>query len=334
VPTPEATLTEMILAYRLSQLIYVTARLGIADLLADGPRSSEELAALTGAHPKALYRVLRALASNGIFAETEDRAFALTPLAAPLRAGVAGSLRGVALMQIHEARWQAWGELSYSVKTGRSAFEHVHGMSYWEYIAQHPDVFEAFNTGMADLTRQAIPAIVDAYDFTGCGRIVDVGAGRGDLLAALLARYPYLHGVIVELPALMEEARNVLEVAGVAARCELVAGDYLASLPRGGDVYLLKSIIHGLDESRAVRVLRNCLESLAHGGRVLVIQVIVPSGNARAGIKTGDILHLVSGVGQERTESEYRALFDAAGLRLVRVYPTTSSFSILEGVPT
>jgi SAM-dependent methyltransferase len=332
--SPGATLTDMILAYRLSQLIYVAARLGIADLLADGPRASEELAALTGVHAHALYRVLRALASNGIFTETEDRAFALTPLAAPLRSGVAGSLRGLAMMQNHEARWRAWGELSYSVKTGRSAFEHIYGMGNWEYYAKNPDVFDAFSEGMADLTRRAIPAIVDAYDFTGRRRIVDVGAGRGHLVAALLARYPHLQGVIVELPALVEDARKVLEAAGVAGRCELVAGDYGVSLPRGGDVYLLKSIIHGLDEDHALRVLRNCRESLVEGGRLLVIQVIVPPGNTPAGIKVSDILHLVSGGGQERTEAEYRTLFDAAGFRLARVHPTSSSFSILEGAPT
>jgi hypothetical protein len=284
-------------------------------------------------HPHALYRVLRALASNGIFAETEDRAFALTPLAAPLQTGVAGSVRGVAMMQNQESRWRAWGELLYSVKTGKSAFEHIYGMSNWEYFANNPDVFESFNEGMAELTRPTIPAIVTAYDFAGRARIVDVGAGRGHLMAALLAQHPHLRGVIVELPALIESARQVLETAGVAARCELVAGDYLASVPRGGDVYVLKSIIHGMDEPSALRLLQNCRQSMVEGGRLLVIQVIVPPGNAPARIKISDLLHLVSGGGQERTEAEYRALFDAAGFELVRVYPTAASFSILEGIP-
>jgi SAM-dependent methyltransferase len=323
----------MIMAYRMSQLLYVAARLGIADLLKDGPKSPEELAALVGANPHALYRVLRALASNGIFAETGDRHFALTPLAEPLQSGVPGSVRGVAMMQNQEPRWRAWGELLYSVRTGKSAFERIFGMSNWEYYARYPDVFEQFNEGMAELTRQTTPAIVTAYDFGGRGLIVDVGAGRGHLMAVILEQYPQLRGVIVELPSLIEGARKVLEAAGVAARCELVAGDYFASVPRGGDVYILKSIIHGMDEANALRLLQNCRRSMADGGRLLVIQVIVSPGNAPARIKMSDILHLVEGGGQERTEAEYRALFYAAGFKLVKIYPTAASFSILEGVP-
>jgi cyclopropane fatty-acyl-phospholipid synthase-like methyltransferase len=236
-------------------------------------------------------------------------------------------------MQTEESRWRAWGELRYSVTTGKSAFEHIYGMSNWDYFVKHPDVFEQFNEGMAELTRHTIPAIVTAYDFAGRARIVDVGAGRGELMAAILARYPESRGVIVELPSLIEDARKVLETAGVAVRCELVAGDYWASVPRGGDVYVLKSIIHGMDDEKAVRLLQNCRESMADDGRLLVIQVVVPPGNAPARIKMSDLLHLVSGGGQERTEAEYRALFDAAGFELIRIYPTAASFSILEGVP-
>jgi hypothetical protein len=323
----------MIMAYRISQLLYVAARLGIADFLKDGPKSSEELAALVGAHPHALYRVLRALASNGIFAETEERHFALTSLAEPLQTGVPGSVRGLAMMQNQKPRCRTWGGLLYSVQTGQSAFEHIYGMSNWEYYARDPDVFEQFNEGMAELTRQAAPAIVAAYDFAGRGRIVDVGAGRGHLMAAILKQDPQLRGIIVELPALIEGARQVLEAPGVAARCEIVAGDYFTSVPRGGNVYLLKSIIHGMTEENALRVLQNCRRSMADGGRLLVIQVIVPPGNAPARIKMNDILHLVEGGGQERTEAEYRALLDAAGFNLVTIYPTAASFSILEGMP-
>ena len=331
--SPRETLTEMIMAYRMSQLLYVAAYLGIADLLKDGPKRSEELAVLVGAHPHALYRVLRALASHGIFTETEGRSFALTPLAVPLQAGVPGSVRSLALMQNQEARWRAWGELLYSVQTGKSAFEHIYGLSDWEYYAQHPDIFAQFSEGMADLTRPTIPAIVTAYDFAGRSRIVDVGAGRGHLMAALLAQYPHLRGVIVELPALIEEARQVLETAGVAGRCELVTGDYFVSIPRGGDVYIFKSILHGMDDAHALRVLHNCRRSMVEGSRLLVIQGIVPEENEPAPIKISDILHLVSGGGQERTEAEYRGLFDASGFKLAHIYPTATSFSILEGVP-
>jgi O-methyltransferase domain/Dimerisation domain len=326
------TLTEMIMAYRLSQLIHIAARLGIADLLKGGARSCDELASRTGVHPPALCRVLRALASNGIFAETEEGVFELTPLAAPLQTGVPGSLRGLAVMQAEELRWRAWGELLYSVKTGKSAVEHIYGMTNWEWYAQNPDAFERFSEGMAELTRRAIPALVTAYGFSAHQRIVDVGGGRGELIAAILTQSPHLRGILVELPALIDDARTVLEAAGVAARCELVAGDYFESVPSGGDVYILKSIVHGMDDAKAARVLRNCREAMTSGGRLLVIQAIVPSGNAPARIKVSDILHLVSGGGQERTEAQYRTLFDASGFSLVKIHPASSSFSILEGV--
>jgi hypothetical protein len=331
--SPRETLTEMILGYRVSQLIYVAARLGIADLLKDGPKRSEDLAARCGVHPRALYRVLRALASHGIFAEAEDRTFALTPRAEPLQSGVPGSVRGVAMMHNQESRWRSWGDLLYSVTTGKSAFEHIYGMTNWEYFAAHPAVFEQFNEGMAELTREATPAIVAAYDFPARGLVVDVGAGRGHLMAAILTRHPHLRGRVVELPSLVEDARRVLETSGVAPRCEVLAGDYLESVPVGGDVYILKSIIHGMDETRAVRLLENCRRAIAARGRLLIIQVVVPPGNEPAGIKVGDILHLVSGGGEERTEAEYRGLLDAARFTLVRVYPTRASFSILEAVP-
>ena len=200
------SLTEMIMAYRLSQLIHVAARLGIADLLKGGARSCDELASRTGVHPHALYRVLRALASNGIFAEAEEGAFELTPLAAPLQTGVSGSLRGLAVMQAEESRWRAWGELLYSVQTGKSAVERIYGMTNWEWYAQNPDAFERFSEGMAELTRRAIPALVTAYGFSAHQRIVDVGGGRGELIAAILRQSLHLRGILVELPALIDDA--------------------------------------------------------------------------------------------------------------------------------
>jgi hypothetical protein len=330
--SPAETLTDMIVAYRMSQLIYVAARLGIADLLQDGPKRSEALAAQVGVHPQALYRVLRALANQGIFAESADRHFSLTPLAEPLRTAASDSVHGFALMQNLEPRWRAWGNLLYSVHTGQSAFEHVHGMSNWAYYASDPDLFEQFHEGMAELTQQTASGIVAAYDFAEAQVVVDVGGGRGHLMAKILEQNPQLRGVIVEVPALIEEARQVLEDAGVAARCDCIAGDYMAALPKGGDVYLLKSIIHGMTEDNAIRLLGNCRRSTANRGRLLVIQVIVPPWDTPARIKLNDILHLVEGGGRERTEDEYRALFDAAGFRLAQVYPTATGFSILEGV--
>ena len=325
------TLSDLIVAYRMSQLIYVAARLGVADLLQDGPQSSEAMATQLGVHPQALYRVLRALANSGIFAESADRHFSLTPLAEPLRTEASDSVRGFALMQNMEPRWRAWGSLLYSVQTGQSAFEHVHGMSNWAYYASQPDILDQFNMGMAELTKQTAPGIAAAYDFTGSQTVVDIGGGRGHLLANILELNPQLRGVLMEVPAVIEEARPVLDTAGVTGRCDCVAGAYLTELPEGGDVYILKSIIHGMTADKALHLLRNCRQSMTASGRLLIIQVIVPPWDTPARIKMGDILHLVSGGGQERTEDEYRELFEAAGFRLAHVYPTPTAFSILEG---
>src|SRR5262249_37380356 len=180
---------------------------------------------------------------------------------------------------------------------------------------------------------QATPAIVAAYDFASRGLIVDVGAGRGHLMATILAQYPDLRGIVVDLPSLTENARHVLATAGVAARCGGGGGACPRAVRAGGDVYLLKSIIHGMNETGAARLLQNCRRAMGSHGRLLIIQVVVPPGNAPASIKVSDILHLVSGGGQERTEAEYRALLELAGFRLVKVYPTGGPFSILESVP-
>jgi len=329
------SLTEMIMAYRLSQLIHVAARLGIADLLKGGARSCDELASRTGVHPPALYRVLRALASNGIFSETEQGAFELTPLAAPLQIGVPGSLPGLAVMQGEESRWRAWGELLYSVKTGKSAVEHIYGMTNWEWYAQNPDAFERFSEGMAELTRKAIPTPVAAYGFSAHQRVVDVGGGPGELIAAILRQAPHLRGILVELPALIDDARTVLEAAGVADRCELIAGDYFESVPSRGGGRLYPQEHPAWDGRRQGRAGVGKL-SRGHDERwaplLLVIQAIVPSGNEPARIKVSDVLHLVSEGGQERTEAQYRTLFAASGFGVVKIYPASSSFSILEGV--
>ena len=236
------------------------------------------------------------------------------------------------MMQNMEPRWRAWGHLHYSVQTGQSAFEHVHGMSNWDYYASQPGILEQFHEGMAELTQQTAPGIAAAYDFAESQTVVDIGGGRGHLLAKILELNPQLRGVLMEAPAVIEEARQVLDTAGVAGRCDCVAGDYLTELPKGGDIYILKSIIHGMTEETALHLLRNCRQSIAAYGRLLVVQVIVPSWDTPARIKMGDILHLVSGGGQERPEDEYRELFGSAGFRLARVYPTATAFSILEGV--
>jgi hypothetical protein len=325
-----ATLRQMIMGFRITQLLHVAARLGLADLLIDEPQSPTALAAATGANAQALRRLLRALASLGIFAERDDGRYELTPLAHPLRSDAPGSARGLALLYGDAVLWQAYGQMLYSVQTGLPAFDHVHGASLYAYLEQHPAEGAVFQGAMSAYSGQEMVAILAAYDFTGVARLVDVGGGYGGLLAAILQQYPTLHGVLFDLPAVVEQAQQKLGEAGVLERCEPVGGDFFVGLPAGGQIYLLKSVLHNWPDAQCVTILQHCRQGLTPGGRVLVVERVIPPGNEPAEAKLFDINMLVVLNGQERTEAEYSALFAAAGLRLIRTVPTASPLSILE----
>lgn len=332
--SPPSVMLQMMTSYRISQSIYVVAKLGIADLLKDGPKSSDELAASVRANPDALYRVLRALAGAGVFAEVDHRCFMLTPLARLLQTDVPGSFRGAAIFFGDDQNWRPWGELLYSVKTGKPAFEHVFGMGYFEWAFQHAEASDIFSAAAAATTRPESMAIVAAYDFSGFRTIVDVGSGKGSLMAAILKAYPRMGGVLFDHPQVIAGARDLLEREGVAARCELVAGDFFASVPEGGEAYLLKSIIHDWDDARAATILQNCHRAMKGQGKLLVIERLIPPGNEPSYVKLLDLQMMVLLGGRERTEAEYRALFAAVGFRLTRVIPTQTptGLSVIEAV--
>ncbi|HEX2173793.1 MAG TPA: methyltransferase, partial [Dehalococcoidia bacterium] len=230
---PRLRLQQLMSGYRITQAIGVAAELGIADLLSDGPKSSGELAEATGTHPRALYRVLRALASVGIFTEVEPDRFALTPMAEALRADAPASLLNAALFASGDANWRAWGQLLHSVRTGQTAFEHVHGMDVWEYRARHPEANTVFNAAMTSYSAQVADAIAGAYDFTGLGTLVDVGGGHGLLLATILSANPALRGILFDQPHVVATAAPILERSGMADRCRVVGGDFFDSVPSG-----------------------------------------------------------------------------------------------------
>jgi SAM-dependent methyltransferase len=309
------------------------AKLGIADLLRDGPQGSDVLAQATGTNARALYRVLRTLASVGVLVEDEAARFRLTPIGACLQTGVPGSLRAYAILT-GEENYRAWAEVLYSVRTGQSAFEQVFGMGVYDYRAHHPEAAARFNEGMTDWTREAAPAVVAAYDFSACTRVVDVGGGQGDLLVALLRAYPNLQGVLVELPHVAAAATPRLEVAGLKGRCEVVAGNFFEALPSGGDVYILKNVIDSFEDDRTVRLLQNCHRAMAPQGKLLVVGQIISPGNDPAMSKLLDIALLVNAGGPVRTEAEMHRLFAAAGFQLTRILPTDAATedSIIEGV--
>ena len=324
-------LSGLIGGMQVTQMIYVAAKLGITDHLQDGPKSSAQLADLVGADPRALYRLLRSLASLGIFTEREEKVFGLTALAEPLRTG--GPLRAWAIMSGEEWNWGAWGDLLHSVKTGEAAFAHAFGVGLFEYLAAHPEEGEIFNDAMTSGTRETIEAFLAVYDFSNVKTVVDVGGGHGILVAGLLRTHPHLRAVVFDRPQVVEGARSLLEAEGVAERAQFIEGDFFEAVPQGGDVYVLKNIIHDWDEDRAIPILRNCRRAMASQGRVLLLEHVLPAGSEPHPGQIADITMMVMVGGRERTEVEFRELFEQAGLKLTRIIPTESRVSVLEGVP-
>jgi SAM-dependent methyltransferase len=323
----------IIFGYGASQVVNVTARLGIADHLAAGVASAAELAATTGSDELSMRRLLRALVCLGLVAQSGPDEFTLTPEGQPLRGDLPYSLRDMAMLVCGDETWRSWGDLEYSVRTGKPAWDQVTGLSSFEYYAKHPDQAAVFNQAMAGYTTAAAPAIVANGGFDRFGTVVDVGGGDGSLLAAVLTAHPGLRGVLYDLPAGVRAAGRTLADAGVADRCDVVGGDFFTSVPDGADAYLLKSVLHDWDDDRAVAVLRSCREAMTPAGRVLVVEPVLPSTVSAelTGIVLSDINMLVNTGGRERTEDEFRALFTAAGLELTRIAGDGVDFRLLEG---
>lgn len=329
-PPPPTAMFQLLNSYRVTQCLFVAAKLGIADLLADGPKSVEELATMAGAHAEALYRTLRALASMGVFEEVAPQRFALTPLADTLRADHPESQRAPALF-IGEYAYGVWAEFLSSMRTGVTTFEHVFGAPFFQYLAQHPEMSALFNQSMSANSRRTATAILSAYDFPATGVVVDAGGGQGMFLAAILRAHPALRGVLFDLPDVVASAEDVLEQAGVTDRCARVGGDFFTPPLPVGDLYTLRQIIHDWDDERSVAILRNCAQAIAPDGKVLVIEGVIPSGNTPSPVKLIDLQMLVMNGGRQRTEAEFRQIYAAAGLRLTRVIPITPDLSIVEG---
>jgi hypothetical protein len=311
----------------------LAAELGIADLLADGPRSSEELAQATSTHPRSLYRLLRLLCSIGVFTEIQTDSFAQTPLSECLRTGVPGSMRSWLRMIGLKTRYHTHAEALYSIKTGEPAFKRVTGMEFFNYLAAHPEEGEIFNQAMNDMGQVVAAAVAQSYDFSGIGKVIDVGGGHGTLIAAILQKYPQMTGILFDSPHVAERARESIASAGLAHRCEVVGGDFFKSVPAGCDAYLLRWIIHNWDHERAVTILRNCRQAMGERSRLLLIESVIPTGNELHPGKFLDYIMLTTQRGRERTEEEYDSLLREADLRLNKVAPTGSHLSIIEVVP-
>jgi ubiquinone/menaquinone biosynthesis C-methylase UbiE len=327
--SPAAQLDQMITGYWLSQAIYAAAHFGIADLLKDGRCPIDDLAQKTSTNPDALYRLLRALASAGIFAEGPPRQFSLTPLAEPLQSDAPHSKRALALMSGDE-QFRAWTEIIYSIQTGKKAFDKVFGQPIFDYLAEHHDKAKVFDAAMVGIHGRESAAVQSAYDFSGIKMIVDIGGGNGSQLIALLKANPTMRGTLFDLPHVIERAKPNFAAAGLTDRCELIAGSFFDSVPAGADAYFMRHIIHDWDDERLLTILRNCHRAMPAHARLLVVESVIPPGNEPFAGKFLDLVMLMIPGGKERTAEEYKTLFAEAGFQLNRIVPTDSEVSVIE----
>ena len=331
--TPAPDLMALISGAAVAQAIFVAAKLGIADLLREGPASAAALAAAAGVHAPSLDRVMRALAGIGVFAFDADGRFALTPLSDRLRSDAPGSLRAYAIMNGERWVWQSWGAIEHSVRTGRPAFEHVFGARLFDYYTANPEAGRVSAAALDSLSAADNAAVVAAYRFPASGVVVDIGGGQGSLLAAILAAHPDLRGVLVERPAVIDLARTAIAAAGLADRCDLLAGDFFAEVAVRGDVYLMKKVIHDWDDDDARAILSHCRAAMPASARLLLVEHVLPEANQPSPARWLDLLMLVYTGGRERTVADYASLLAAAGLRLERVIPTASRITVIEARP-
>jgi SAM-dependent methyltransferase len=330
--SPAAALFQLATGYWISQAIYVAAKLGIADLLKDGPQSYVTLAARTGADAPSLFRLMRALASVDVFSHVGEDRFALSRLAENLRTDATASLRAM-VITIGEIHYRACGNLLHSIQTGTPGFNHVFGTSLFDYLQQNAAAGNAFNQGMTNLSSMLAYALLFAYDFAGVSSIVDVGGGEGELLRKILELNPEMVGAVLDMPSTIEKVHQTLNGNTRVGPCSYIAGDFFVSVPEGADVYLLSGVIHDWDDDRAITILRNCRRAMAENGRVLVVDMVVPKNGAKCFSKLLDLNMLVMTGGRERTETEFRSLLDASGYKLTKIIPTMAPQSVIEAIP-
>ena len=326
---PVDTLLKMGLGYMTSSALHVVVELGIADRLAEGPRSADQLALEAGANADALYRVLRMLSADGIFDEIAPRYFTLTPLSQPLRTG--SPARDLIHWIADPFHFKVYSEALHAVRTGQPAVEYVTGLPVFDHIGRTPELSEVFNDAMTALSAVVIPAVIEAYDFSGIDVLVDVAGGHGRVLTSVLKAYPTMRGVLFDLPYVVEGARPVIAELGLGHRCRAEAGDMFSGVPENGDAYIMKHIIHDWDDARAVGILRNIRQAM-HGRRckVILIESVIQAGNEPDLAKFIDYEMLQLTGGLERTEEQFRTLLADAGFELTRIVRTKSPLSVVE----
>jgi SAM-dependent methyltransferase len=330
---PPEALLYLILGKWYGQAITAAAQLGIADLLANGPHTSDEVARASGANPEATYRIMRCLGAVGVFYETAGKKFELTPIGAALRKDAPGSLAGLAAYEGAKVNLDACAELTHSALTGHSAFTKAHGMPIFEWMPDHPEEVAIYNSAMASLSTTTARAVAAAYDFSTAKSIVDIGGGHGTLLAEILTAAPRARGVLFDAPHVAAAARTHLDARGLQTRCEAIGGDFFKAVPAGHDTYVIKNVLHDWPDDEAVALLTQIARAMTPGGKLLIIeQIVTPPGSKKLNLaKIIDMIMLcLTEGGRERTEVEYREILQRAGFRFERVVATGSQVDVLE----
>ena len=329
---PHVQLIQMGTAAWVNAVVFAAAKIGLADQLAAGPKNAAELAGPMRLHAPSLHRLMRTLAGLGILTERDAQRFALTPMGEALKTGAPGSARAT-LIAFGGTFWRGWEQIVYSLETGNTGFDKAHGMPLFEYLKQHPAEASDFSEAMVGFHGEEPPAVAEAYDFSGFKTVVDVGGATGNLLAAILTRHAGPRGVLFDMPHVVGDAPALLKAHGVDDRVTIEAGSFFDTVPAGGDCYLLSHIIHDWNEGKCLTILGHCRKVIKPGGRLLIIEMVLPAGDTPHPGKVLDMVMLVFPGGQERTQAEYGALLDKAGFRLSRVVPTASAVSVVEAVP-
>ena len=324
-------LAEMVGGIVVSQSVYAAAELGIADHLADGPRSASDLAETTGAHPQALHRILRFLAGNGVFKEDSDGRFRLTSIGHFLRSDVEWTQREAARM-MHRIG-PGWNEILHSAKTSESGFTKAFGKPLFEHMSQNPEDAAIFDAAMVGFHGGETNAVLDAYDYSGIETLADIGGGNGSVLSTTLERFPELQGIWFDMPHVKDRAQETFTSASLDGRCRLTTGDFFEAVPEGADAYQMRHIIHDWYDPQAEQILKNCRSVMPSHGRLLLIEAVIEPGNEPSFGKFADMIMLVFPGGLERTEEQFRSLYQKAGFELTSITPTESAVCVIEGRP-
>ena len=328
---PEVQIVEMVMAQFVSRLVHLTATLKLPDHLADGPKTAEELAALTSTHAPSLYRVMRTLASLGLFTEDQSHRFALQPLGEVLKSGTPS--HATALIMGGDMVARSLDNMLYSVQTGKTGFQKSFGVPLFDWLGGHPVEASLFNQTMVGIHGMEPPAVAAAYDFSVFKTIADVGGSTGNLLATILARHPAPRGILFDLPHVVRDAPAFIAQRGLTDRIQIEAGSFFDRVPAGADAYILSHVIHDWNQEQCLTILGHCRRAMSPTGRLLLVEMVLPPGDTPHPGKMLDMAMLVVPGGEERTEAEYAALLDKAGFRLTRVVPTASPVSIVEAAP-